>query len=341
MTSTPNVIRRGHLAPKIVIVDGQGGCGKTMLSPIIGALERVELLSYLYEMEHICALRYLGKIDNDAAEAMVRLLTDLKLYNTMMGRDVNFRASDLSSALRAVAPYRYISRLFQKGDEEIPGRIKESQPILNLTTHNLLPFSGPVFDALGERVVFIEVVRHPLYMIKQQALNMERLLEDPRNFTVHFQDKGRQVPYWTKGWEDIFVAANPVDKSIHGIDQLTRLSRAAKERRDGQGIITVPFERFVLDPWPFLEKITMALGTSVNARTKAMMKKQKVPRVRIADGIALKIYQRCGWQPPQEGADEQRELEVRRQYVKAHASDQAMVVLDRICTDYERQYLNT
>ena len=35
------------------------------------------------------------KIEKDAAVAMVRMLTDHKLYQTMMGRETNFRYSDI------------------------------------------------------------------------------------------------------------------------------------------------------------------------------------------------------------------------------------------------------
>ena len=71
---------------------------------------------------------------------MVKWFLDLKIYNTMMSRDVNFRFSDISSAFQNAQPMRYIKRLL-KGDEIIPKKIKDNNPILNLTTHNLLGLS--------------------------------------------------------------------------------------------------------------------------------------------------------------------------------------------------------
>ena len=59
------MVREGSLVNQVVIIDGQPGCGKTMLAPIIAALDRVELLSYSYEVESICRLHYLGKITED------------------------------------------------------------------------------------------------------------------------------------------------------------------------------------------------------------------------------------------------------------------------------------
>ena len=110
------IIRQKQLTEKIVIVDGQPGCGKTMLSPIIASMERVELLSYAFEIEFICRLFHLNKIQSDAAISMIRMLVDHKLYQTMMGRDTNFRFSDLSSVFQDAEPLRYFKRIFQKGD---------------------------------------------------------------------------------------------------------------------------------------------------------------------------------------------------------------------------------
>ena len=152
----PKIVRKKQLAEKIVIIDGQPGCGKTMLSPIVSSMERGELLSSAFEIEFICRLFHLNKIEPDAAISMVRMLVDHKLYQTMMGRETNFRYSDLSSVFNDSNPWRYFKRIFQKGDMEIPERIKNQKPILNLITHDLLSVSDPIIPAIGNEVLYIE-----------------------------------------------------------------------------------------------------------------------------------------------------------------------------------------
>jgi hypothetical protein len=332
------ITRPDHLAEKIVIVDGQAGCGKTMLSPIVSALDRVELLTYAYELEYACALASLGKMDQDAARGLTRLLTDLQIYNTMMGRELNCRPADLSSIWRDANPLRYVKRMFQAGDESVPDRIKSERPILHLTTHNLLPFAQPVFEALNDRLVFVEVVRHPLYMLKQQALNMKNIHGDVRDFTVYYEHQGKQVPFFAREWQERFLTGTDVEKVIYGMDALYK--KAEKIRKQfSKRIITIPFEKFVLDPMPYMGQLCGTLGTQMTSVTTNMMRKQKVPRKKIADGIALKIYKRCGWTPPQAGGDERAELNLRREFAKASASSEAMNVLDNLCADYEKTYL--
>lgn len=334
---TRQLIRRGHYAEKTVFVDGLFGCGKTMLAPIVSSFDRVELLSYSYEIEYICSLHHLGKITADAAETMVRMFTDLRLYNLMMSRDVNFRMSDLSSVFRSPNPMKYFRRLFNKGNETVPDQIKNEKPILHFTTHNLLPISSPIFRALGERVAIISVVRHPLYMIRQQILNVENLLEDPRDFTIYFDWKGRSLPFYCRGWEDEYVRSNSTDRAILYMEKLTELSQKARTNLS-ENVLTICFENFVINPEPDLARIEKLMGSQIVSATRKMLKKQKVPRSKIAEGLNLEIYRRCGWEPGKPELNEAEELELRYRFAAKSASIDGMRRLDKLISNYESQY---
>ena len=336
-------VRKPHMAQKIVFVDGQEGCGKTLFSCLVSAFDRVEKFTYSYEIEQLCALHYLNKIDMDSVVTMVRMITDLLLYNSMMSREVNCRPSDLSSIFKDANTFRYIKRFFMKGDMAVPERIKREKPILSLTVHKLLTIAQPVFEALKERVVFIEIVRHPAYMIKQQTLNNKNLINDVRDFTIYFECNQKEYPWYTAGWEDLFDSANSVEKSIYYIQKIGEMTEKAKVSlidRYNARILTIPFEKFVLEPWPYMKKIEDALETKITKKTRKMMKKQKRPRKKISEGIPLAIYKRCGWEPSEKELDEKQELEKRRQYaIEQGAGKKAMEALDRICQEYEEKYL--
>jgi hypothetical protein len=337
------VVRPQKLTDRVVIVDGQPGCGKTMLSPIVAALDRVELLNFAYEIEYVCALRYLNRIDKDVAESLVRLLTDLKLYNLMMSRETNFRWNDASSVFKDVKPFRYILRALQRGDDIIPERIQKKRPILNLTTHDLLSRAGVVFGALRENLVFIEMVRHPLYMFKQEAVNMQKLfLSDPKHFQINFSYKGKEFPYFVYGWEDLFLKSNHVEKAIYLINSMTERTKKfkenLKENLSGAKLITIPFEKFVIEPEPYLKTIELVLQTKVTSATRKMMKRQNVPRKMYAQGVGSKIYKKYGWEPPK-SSDENKEFQLRREFAKENASKEALAVLDKLSCEYEKEYL--
>ena len=65
----------------------------------------------------------------------------------------------------------------QKGDEIVPQRIIDEKPILHYAAHNLLGYSDPIFRSLENKLVFIEVVRHPLYMVIQNMINHINILK--------------------------------------------------------------------------------------------------------------------------------------------------------------------
>lgn len=332
-------VRPEHLAELVVFVDGLPGCGKTMLSPIVGAFPRVELLQYSYEIEYVCALDFLGLLDRSGGCLLARMLTDLKLYNTMMSRDTNFRRGDLSSVFMNSRPWRYLRRLFQAGNEHVIPRVARERPILHLATHHVLGFAAPIIEGLGTRAVIIEVIRHPLYMIRQQALYMDRYGRDVRDFTVwHTEGAGEPVPYFTSGWEDRFRSANAWERAVLFLESWRHRCDAIRGRYPewwARQIIEVPFEDFVLNPKPYVERLEHALGTRADRITKRMMQKQRVPRDRIAAGLSLPIYRQYGWRPPLDSGGEMDELRDRRADAAAHVSPDILAILDRLSAEYE------
>ena len=338
------IVPKPRLAGKVVIVNGLSGCGKTMLCPIIGAMPRVELMQYSYMLEYVCQLRYLGRMETDAAAAMIGLITDLQLYNVMMGRETNFRPTDLSGVFRNAHHLRYLLRLFLHGDDAVIKRVESERPILLLTTHNLLPISVPLLEALGSRVLLVEVVRHPLYKIIQHIIAMEREAETATNqfFYIMFDYKGFRLPWFAQGWEKLFLQANPAEKAIYAMYHLTKKAEKLGVIGTGDGkdgVVLIPFERYVINPWPYMSKLEELLDTKMDAYTRKMMKRQNVPRKMYAEGIDLTIYRKYGWRPPKKGSSEALEFERRRKFVAERASAEAMEVLDQLCRAYEETYL--
>ena len=108
------IVRHSHLAENIVIIDGQEGCGKTLFGLIVSSIDRVEILNYAFEIEFICRLYKLNKITLDAATTFVKMISDHKLYQSMMGRETNFRYSDLSSVFNNPNAFKYFKRNSKK-----------------------------------------------------------------------------------------------------------------------------------------------------------------------------------------------------------------------------------
>jgi hypothetical protein len=174
-------------------------------------------------------------------------------------------------------------------------------------------------------------------------MNNDALIYTARDYSIYFEYNSEEMPWYTVGWEELFKNSNPVEKSIYYIKILGDRMKAAREAlplKYSDKILTIPFERFVVDPMPYMREIEGVLDSKITSQTHKTMKQQKVPRTKIADGIPLEVYKRCGWVPPREGLTEKEELQVRREYALQSASPEAMAVLDQMSAEYEAQFMN-
>ena len=333
-------LREDNFTNQISIIDGQPGCGKTLFSNIMQSFQRVEIFNYAFELEFIIKLHKFEKISNDAADSLIKMLVDHKIYQNMMGRDVNFRYNDLSSVFKNPYPFRYFKRIFSEGDRSIPEKNIKNNPILNLTCHDLLFYSDILFKNLGNRLSFFEIIRHPLYMLKQQHINVQELEKNSRDIQLKFKYKDQELPYYAFGCEQEYYSASKIDKAVIVMRNITKknnLKRIELKKRDN--FLTVPFEQFVISPNAFLSQIYNMLGTSFGSKTNKILRKNKVPRLKVEDGIDLPIYRIMGWQPSVKSSTIKEELEFRRKYaINNNISNRYLEELDIMSEDYIKNY---
>tara|TARA_B110000008_G_scaffold272180_1_gene304553 strand:- start:3313 stop:4335 length:1023 start_codon:yes stop_codon:yes gene_type:complete len=331
------LISRSHqMLHKVVIIDGFPGCGKTMLSPIISSMDNVEIMQYAPLIEQMCELYGLNSIEEDIAKSMIKMNADLLIYNVMMGRNSNCRPSDLSSIFRHNF-LLHLKRMISKGDEYIPDLILKKRPILQLTTHMLLPHAKLLMDTFGQKLAFIEVIRHPLYVILQQELNLRKIGDDgdSRMQHIRYRFNNNEYEFYCKNREKDYDEANSFERAIYSI-QWYYSKIFLDQNKD---ILVIPFEKFVIDPSQYMTLLTKMLGQDITNKVTKEMKKQKVPRSQLSDGPALDIYKRCGWTPPQFYSEE-KELLARREVVLKNVSPKALAILDDISNKYSAKYLN-
>lgn len=324
---------------KVLIIDGLGGCGKTLFSQICSSFERVEIFSFAFEIEFISKIFQFKKIDEDTAKSLIKMFIDHKIYQSMMGRETNFRFKDLSGVFNNPKWFEYIKRIFSEGDKKIPDLIEKNKPILNLTCHNTLFSSDLIFNALGERLVYFEIIRHPLYMVIQQHTNEINLYDDPRDIQLKYLYNGKQLPYYTYDFKEEYFHSNTIDRAILVINHLYKLSKLKRCQIKNKNFLTIPFEKFVLKPEQFLNEMLKLLDTGFGEKTSKILKKHNVPREKIEDGIDLQIYKRYGWQPSLKNSSYENEKKFRLDYIKKNnVSSKCLEIIEKISKEYENDY---
>ncbi|QWD70704.1 hypothetical protein [Polynucleobacter sp. UB-Siik-W21] len=289
---------------KIIFVNGFNGSGKTLFSPIVSSIDGVEQFTFPYEIEWMSALLYGGEITENAYSEFIKIYLDQLVYNQMMSRSSNFRPSDLSSIFKYKNPFIYIKRLFLTGDNSVVPRIYKSKPITSLTTCHLMPFYPQLDSILGDRLLFIETIRDPLFMFQQLLILKKSVINElpEKDFTFSvFQGETRSTYLDFYSSYDLFEKINKSSPEEAVIDYLERMQNFYLELEGNLNhefkstLIIIPFEKFVTSPDIWIDKILDFTGSK---RSKALiieMKRQSVPRKLLTSGRNLKIYKRFGW----------------------------------------------
>lgn len=239
----------------IIFVDGLWGTGKSLIGPIVSGMDRVEKVKIEHIYEHLCIMHHLGKINSDALMWLLKTYADLSQYNNVIGREVNLRWRDESGLANNPNSLKYIKRLFGGDGDQKVADINEQNLALNIMSHMILLVAAPLFEAYGKRLKIVEVLRHPLYMVRHWYAFLQRF-DAPRIFTIATQHKEQKVPWFALGWEEEFIQASHMDKVLLSIMRtFERLDQALCDAHTkGHQVLALSFEALAIQPDESLQR---------------------------------------------------------------------------------------
>lgn len=273
--------RRQTIANDLVFVDGCMRSGKHMLGTVISSFERMEMWQNLVLVENLPVYHSLGAIERDAAVQMMQIEIDTHFYYTLIGRRVNFRYNDASGVWKSRDPREYFSRIFSDEEGEVLDRLPETRPIGLLFTHDVLSHPEIPFKAYPA-ARFVEMRRNPVDVAHSWLRKNwpERMVSDPMSTGVAVGQK-ESVPWFAVDWSETYPNINSTDRVIRSLETLSQRRDAEFARLDNdqsQRIFSVPFESFVVDPQPWLERLSVFLETDPSEQTAEILRRERCPR---------------------------------------------------------------
>jgi hypothetical protein len=280
---TMRVSRRTTMTGLVVLVDGIARSGKGLLGPILSSFERVELERMEEIFEYVGGLHRMGKIDTDAAVALLRLEADMHLYNGLIGRNTNFRPGDHSGVWQAPRPWAQVRRLFRAEGQAVLARLRDEQPIFQNMTHDQLMNVALFHDAFGAQLRVVEMIRHPVDLIDSWWRRGwgTRYGEDPYALTLCVDCDGRDVPFYALGWEQAYLDATPMGRivrMIQGVWEANQRTYARLPAEQRAQICMIPLSHFLEHPWPAVERLAAFLGTAATRRTRRILARKGLPK---------------------------------------------------------------
>lgn len=328
-----------YLCRQIVVLDGLTGTGKTMFSPFLNSFKRMQNLRFEYMFEYLCIAAKMSKLTKDGAHSLLNLLADVKYYDGTISREVNFRPNDLSSIFNSSNAIKYIRQLWAKDGKYVEDRIARENPILLLATHQLLSCIEPAFLAFGDRLKIIEMVRHPLYILDHWESYVMLHGNSARDTTVWIDESGRPVPWFSLGWEELFVNSTSYDRAVYSINSLMQVVLdKARSEENKQSMMFIPFEKFVLNPTPYIKELEEYLDTEIRPVTWKVLRKQKVPRVSINAGPQKSIYKRYALKKYDPSISHEQDYQLKIESAQSHCSVEAYKVMEQLSKKYENTF---
>lgn len=277
------LIRTNTFENEIIIIDGQGRSGKNLIAVLLSTIPKIEKMRLDSQIDYIPRYFALGKFSKDAAITALKTEFDEKYYYNSISRDVNFRISDYSGVYKQGKRLKYLLRLFLKADEVAIKRLIKNKPIFQEMTHDALHLAGFYFEALDSRIKMIHVLRDPVGNIYEQNKRYfgSRIGKDPRELQLTFKYKNDVIPLMALGHEDEYIDGNPLERLVVIVDSMFRANLAGYLKLNNiqkSQVLFINFDKFVLDPDPYLNMIEQFIGLKFGRASQRILKREKCPR---------------------------------------------------------------
>jgi hypothetical protein len=278
-----SIISRKPFFDEPLFIDGLTRSGKTMLAPIICSLNRVEKVNVNYQFEFIPMLNIVNSISDRAAVTMMRYFIENQVYENAIGRNMNFRSSDLTSVWNTSEPIKYISRLNKTEGDSVFENIIKSRQFFLLLVHDALWHAKIYFKAFPN-LKMIHIDRHPvdlIYSWYKKGYGSD-FYDNPRNALLTLEWNKKIYPYYAHEWEEEYINLSEMGRIIKMVNMLQNKGKKVFEsfpQKHKNNVFFVKFEEIVSDPKPYVEAISKFLETKQSGYTSIAMEKEKVPRL--------------------------------------------------------------
>ena len=275
---------------KVLVLDGMTGTGKTLVMNVIDTMSEIAPPKFSYILEHICIANSNALLKEGIGTQMLQIHLDQLQYDGKISREVNFRPRDLSSIFKSKKKFKYISRLFAEDGELASARVKTENEAIFLVVHQLFDTLDILTSLPGKSITQITCVRHPYYLIDHWASYVSMHGASARDFTLTKGNNG-DLPWFIRKYPELYLKGNNFEKATICVSELNKRALTHLDTSKDR-IIVIDFEKFVLNPIPYIEEITFELKPKRISGMQQTLKSQRIPRSHINNTKPMKIYSR-------------------------------------------------
>jgi hypothetical protein len=268
-----------NLAKNVVMIDGITRSGKSVLSHVIGTFENTEHIQFYMPLEHLMSGVALGSVEVDFARAFLRSQLNELTCNSMLGRNVNFRATDQTGVPNHPRFEMYKARLEQSEGDNIVELLRGGKNLFPFLTHDIM-VNYEIFESLLPEAKVIEIYRNPVLNIRSCYLKGygARFSNDPRFFTLTLSEGFEPVPWYAESQESLWRSFNNMERCVWMVTHLIRKSISEQRLSHSNLVLTISHEHLVQETDKIVDRIETFIGQKRTAATSIQLLKQECPR---------------------------------------------------------------
>tara|TARA_Y100000748_G_C15500462_1_gene489831 strand:+ start:3272 stop:4258 length:987 start_codon:yes stop_codon:yes gene_type:complete len=284
--------RKKQLLPRLLIGDGLGRAGKSLLCHVLTGFENVEKMQYYNFLEHLTLAHYHKKISDDMVVTLLKTQMDVSVFDQMNGRNINTRPDDYSGLDNYHSPELYIERQNRENHSEpnyvgnpnatsIIDKIIKEKPIFLTFAHDLISRSEMIFEAFDKKVSFVYLNRLPIDLIHEWYIKGfgERIGTDATEMQFTISHDEETVPEYCYGWEQEYLDISPLERIVKIIYTcFKRNYKGLHKHRNKKQFIIVDFESLVTKPKDEINKISTFLNLKPLNVIEDILQKNACPR---------------------------------------------------------------
>lgn len=265
----------------LVLVTGTHTSGKSMVSPVVASLSKVEMLRKIYYLDQLSILYNFKKINSEVAKFFGQHILDLSYYEQLIGRNLNFRVEDETSVYQSKNPNLYKKRIISKRGEKILAYHEKIGTHMLLDAHDGIWFYKFWKNLDVKNLKIINIHRNPIDIVNSWinsdlgAAEKQTLCQIPlinkNNLTKPFYLYNNLNKNNLKNKTEIII--DMVDESVR--NEIT----AYKRIRDKKKILRINFDNFAINSDYNVKKICNFLNLKKTQFTNKIMKRENLPRI--------------------------------------------------------------
>ena len=144
--------------------------------------------------------------------------------------------------------------------------------IVHMSTFN----NKLIEETFQENIKVIYTFRDPLFLIETYSSYIDRIGNDPREFTPKISTKNVDLPWYSSGWEEEYIKINNTEKSILIIEKCFEFVSDKIDKLFDENIYKlIFFENITLNTDKVFFELVDFLGLTYNKETYKKIKNQK------------------------------------------------------------------